>query len=338
MPQAERTVRHIEKKKARGYGRALFLTLRSNRKEAAVIKTKISASFSREAALAAAHYAIGDLRTEFRIASGVSSEAKRLETDRGRYVLRRLSGEAQARSEFRIAEALREQDICPEMLTTRSGEYGFESEGVWYNVQRFIEPVAEQTKVWDHAELGSVAGKLHTGLHSETEEGQPDRFDLEPKWQAFLSVQTKQALQEPLILQLEEQVRFCLAQGQPRADRTCIHGDLGKWNLVFGKQGLRIIDFGESRLGDRHFDLAALLTSTTDAADEQAARHLAAYEESYSRYADGFDVSALARQIRLWNVRGAVALLEKVGLNERSARYVSGLLEQTESWAKRLRF
>ncbi|WP_179218815.1 aminoglycoside phosphotransferase family protein [Saccharibacillus sp. O23] len=278
------------------------------------------------------------MASEHRTASGTSSEAKILETDRGRYVLRRLSGTAQARREYRISEALQGQDVCPEILRTRGGERWFEIEEICYNVQRFIEPAAGGAEVADHAELGSVAGKLHAGLRSETTDGQPDRFDLERKWQAFLSSGTKPILQDPLILRLEEQVQLCLSEREELTDRTCIHGDLGKWNLIFGSRGVRIIDFGEARLGDRHFDLAALLTSTTDALEDRAVQYLSAYIEGYSRYADGFDASALARHIRSWNVRGAVALLEHTGINERSARYAARMLEQSESWAQRLRF
>lgn len=303
-----------------------------------MISTRLESPFSPEAVLAAAHYEIGMLKIESRTANGTSSQAKLLETDCGRYIFRRLSGRAQARQEFRISEVLQGQNVCPEILKTQSGDGWFENEGVFYNVQLFIESSDRVAQVADYAELGSIAGKLHSGLRNETSDGQPDRFDLKAKWDAFYRIQKKTSLQEPLILRLEEQVRVCLSQGEELAERTCIHGDLGKWNLIFGKQGVRIIDFGEARLGDRHFDLAALLTSTTDATDEQAARHLAAYAESYSRYADGFEASALARQIRLWNVRGAVALLEQSGVHERSVRYVTSLLEQSESWAKRLRF
>ncbi|WP_369009958.1 phosphotransferase [Paenibacillus dendritiformis] len=62
-----------------------------------------------------------------------------------------------------------------------------------------------------------------------------------------------------------------------------IHGDLGAWNLLRRKGRIYIIDFGEARLGDRHFDAAAALVSTAsdNASVEETVTRLENFRRGY---------------------------------------------------------
>ncbi|OWA33866.1 hypothetical protein B9G55_19975 [Saccharibacillus sp. O16] len=288
--------------------------------------------------MAVDRYELGRLFAEVNLTSGRTSDARLLDTAQGKYILRRLSGRNQAQSEYRIAQALQGEGICPDILQTRGGQGWFESGKSLYNLQPFIASTDEPSRGWDYARLGSLTGRLHAGLRELTLAEQPDRFDLQVTWRRVKEAQSQAFLADTMMERLHEAVEecVCLTQTEDPVDWTYIHGDLGKWNLVVGQEGIHIIDFGEVRRGNPHLDLAALLTSTLDARDKQTPQHLLAYVEAYALHRDGFCSRTLAQQIRLWNVRGAAALLDHVGYKESSVEYVKRLLDQGESWAQLL--
>ncbi|MGG4396692.1 hypothetical protein ABEX25_20550 [Paenibacillus thiaminolyticus] len=110
-----------------------------------------------------------------------------------------------------------------------------------------------------------------------------------------------------------------------------IHGDLGAWTCFCGRDG-SIIDFGEVRLGDRHFDAAAALVSTAPghASVEEAVTRLEDFCRGYKANAEPLDLARLREQIHLWFVRGSVAVVRHHGANERTSRYCRRSMETME--------
>jgi len=174
---------------------------------------------------------------------------------------------------------------------------------------------------------------MHAALGGEGLEVQTDRFDLARTWSSFLSAHAWTGAEyKPLIRRMVRDIESCLIESENSTPSVPIHGDLGVWNVVFGSNGVRIIDFGELRHGHPLFDLAALLVSTLDVSDRKAGERLTACIRAYRIYAEDFEPEALARQIRLWNMRGAAAILDKNGLNEKTAGYANRVMDQHEAF------
>lgn len=147
--------------------------------------------------------------------------------------------------------------------------------------------------------------------------GQRDRFDLGRMWDEVSASYSGEAL----IRLLEKPVERCL--GYAEKITGYIHGDLGAWNLLLRKGRIYIIDFGEVRLGDRHFDAAAALVSTAadNASVEETVTRLEDFCRGYAANAEPLDLERLREQIHLWIVRGSVAVVRHYGANERTSRY-----------------
>ncbi|MDO3410838.1 aminoglycoside phosphotransferase family protein [Saccharibacillus sp. CPCC 101409] len=303
------------------------------------------AQLSPEAQAAARGFGIGHIRSENNASAGISSGARLIASETGIYVLRRMRGREQALTEYRIAEALKGRSVCPEIRIASDGNPWIESESAFYNLQHYIEPLPPGAVVVDFEELGAKAGLLHTALSGLELDAQPDRFELQSKWSAFLA-RYPGAERNAAVKRIGTAVSACseaedaaraARSGQEKAAESYIHGDLGRWNLVFGAEGARIIDFGEVRRGDRHFDLAALLVSTLELkGTETARRNLRAFKRGYEERAIRIEDTLLHAAIRLWNVRGAAALLESRGPDEKVLRYAESLLVRVDDYEKLL--
>ncbi len=88
-----------------------------------------------------------------------------------------------------------------------------------------------------------------------------------------------------------------------------IHGDLGVWNMLWNGECVHIIDFGECRTGDIHFDLAALICSMlSKCKDAECFSHnLSQVLDTYEGIAGSVDMRKLHISVYLWLLRGALA-------------------------------
>lgn len=266
-------------------------------------------------------YKLGEACTITEINQGQTSHAMLIEQTNGRkYILRELKNIEQAVSEYQITSVLAPFCISSQIrLATNELPY-FSWQDKIYNLQTYIEHQPEWNKEIDFIRLGKVVSIFHTQLQSQKLEEQADRFALKDIWEKACSKGYNLAEQE--VEQLAVQVEECLAYDH---QSTCyIHGDLGKWNLLFDENSLYIIDFGEVRRGDHHFDLAAVLTSTIDANESEGymLEKISLFEEGYRHSSLPVCRKELLENIQLWMIRGLVAVINEHGLNQRTLAFV----------------
>lgn len=263
------------------------------------------------------NYAIGHWARIEPVAQGMTSDAKLVTADTGRYILRRLRDAEQGRTEYEISRCLWPLDIAPEVLVAKDGLPYVQLDDACYNLQRFVENEPDGER-WNDAELGKTLSLFERSMTDiQTLTGQRDRFELLRMW----NVVSASHAGEALIRLLEEPVERCLDYAETITGY--IHGDLGAWNLLLRKGRIYIIDFGEVRLGDRHFDAAAALVSTAGdhASVEEAVTRLEDFCRGYAANAEPLDLDRLREQIHLWIIRGSVAVVRHHGANERTSRY-----------------
>lgn len=89
-----------------------------------------------------------------------------------------------------------------------------------------------------------------------------------------------------------------------------IHGDLGSWNMLWDQKQIRFIDFGECRLGDYSFDIAAIMASILRAAPDVPKQYenLDLFLRTYEEQFHPVDRARLQTAVWLWLLRGALAV------------------------------
>ncbi|MBG9793773.1 hypothetical protein ABD76_15175 [Paenibacillus dendritiformis] len=264
------------------------------------------------------------------LSKGTTSDAKLVTADTGRFILRRLRDAEQGRTEYEIARRLWPLGIAPEVLVAKDGLPYVQLDDACYNLQRFVEHEAVNEH-WNDAEWGKTLSLFERAMTDVRKlAGQRDRFDLGRMWDKVSASYSGEAI----IRLLEEPVERCL--GYAEKITGYIHGDLGSWNLLLLKGRIYIIDFGEARLGDRHFDAAAALVSTAadNASVEETVTRLENFCRGYEGNAKPLDLVRLREQIHLWLVRGIAAVIRYHGANARTSRYCRRSMETMEHFDK----
>ncbi|WP_236420582.1 phosphotransferase [Paenibacillus sp. JJ-223] len=115
---------------------------------------------------------------------------------------------------------------------------------------------------------------------------------------------------------------------------TVIHGDLGIWNLLFTERHVFIIDMAEARMGDRHFDLAAVITSSIPltASRTEMEKSLSLFERGYAQEQGVWDNRRLFEQLHLWLLRGMLALVMDQGMSAPNVSYIERQLNILEEY------
>ncbi|GGE60345.1 phosphotransferase [Priestia taiwanensis] len=251
---------------------------------------------------------------------GNTSRPILITTTNNTYVLRRIKDIKQAKTEFLISKALSEYKISSTIVETKNQlPYVHRIESV-YNLQPYIKHDIVKREI-DFEMLGKVILTFHDVIRSiEGIYEQPDRFALSDMW--------KELIHRNVEIQggLYHIVEKCLAYEED--DTGYIHGDLGKWNLLFYGQDIYIIDFGEVRKGNQHFDLAAVITSTIDwqSNDSWMIHALQQFQRGYQ----GINWRMLKEQIDVWLIRGIVAMFIQDGVTSETKKYAKMLMNRRE--------
>lgn len=90
------------------------------------------------------------------------------------------------------------------------------------------------------------------------------------------------------------------------------------------EESIHIIDVGEARRGDIHFDQAAALTSfiPTSVTERELSEIAADFEQGYTQEGNSFSRKSLYEQMHMWVIRGLLAILREKGMVRHTIPYV----------------
>lgn len=256
---------------------------------------------------------------------GKTSEAKLIVTTDNRYILRKMRDEKQAYTEYLISKKLAAVGITSEIILTKQSKSYIEYKGNLYNLQTYI--THDNKLNINYFELGKTVSLFHQEVKSITGiNEQADRFPLDKMSEKLTEDKLYKNLpfHSDLVKLIEESRHYNHSQN------TYIHGDLGKWNILFKAEQSFIIDFGEVRKGNNHFDIAAVLDSTIDWAqsEDDILKALHAFKKGYLTHFNQFSWKTLKESITLWTVRGILALFINHGITKETKSYVEGSLQK----------
>jgi Ser/Thr protein kinase RdoA (MazF antagonist) len=280
-------------------------------------------------------YDIGRIHRMEVMKQGTSSEAKCVKSSAGRFILRKLRNEQQAVNEERLHHVLSLKNISPALVIARNGLSYVQLNNEIYNLQYFVEETVpyDQGTV-DFVGFGNMLARFHHSVHKLEIINQPDRFALSLLWsQVCDEVRgSSSAIAYSLVEQVEQCMRYVMR------DETVTHGDLGVWNMLFTKQGMFLIDFGEVRRGDPHFDIAAALTSMISvmATENECFSVLKDVMEGYAEAGGLLTKERLYEQIHLWMLRGWLALIRERGVTSPMAEYIEQGMRRVATFKKML--
>lgn len=243
------------------------------------------------------------------------------------YIIRKLKDTKQAYTEFLISKEL--PDITPRILLSRHNLPYIKHELHIYNLQIYIENGKEYHGDTNFFALGKTLAQFHSktkNIHGIFENR--DRFDLE---KMLLDLQEGEFNQFERKNELVAWVEQCL--NYEHSINCYIHGDLGKWNLLFNQSKIYIIDFGEVRKGNNHFDLSAAISSNLNwsRGENEIISSLTEFRNGYISHFESFDWNVLKENFMLWFTRGIVSVFTRHGLHERTTNYAKITMERMEN-------
>lgn len=248
------------------------------------------------------------------IHSGISSHARKIMCGKTQGIFREIASEAQAKTEAEFTAVLAPQGIAPGLKLTKTQATYVQDQGQFYNFQEYLQLSPGKPRgVELAAHVGKTVARMQKVLFHKrmTLPVVPDRFalgQLKQKAQcriAWFPTAVTAEHQAAIQRLLQDSLIINLREDQP------IHGDLGLWNMLWITSGLRIIDFGEARLGDGYFDLAASLSSCIQNEPDHVLYPLMieAFLNSYGDTYQAIDQPKLWAAIRFWLLRGVLAVI-----------------------------
>ncbi|TCZ80140.1 hypothetical protein E0485_04635 [Paenibacillus albiflavus] len=257
-------------------------------------------------------YEIRDIVNVCQLKHGNTSKAAKVVTKDTAYILRTLHSRWQGEWEYQISEYLGPFRIAPRIIPTKYGAAYAVVAGNYYNLQEFIATDTEVTQGINSEMLGQTIGTMHYLMNQvKLENYQEDRFKLETQYTKALRKWnlTDFTTYVPNLDELVHELKIL----DTTNDGDLIHGDLGKWNMLFHSDQITVIDFGEVRYGSRYMDLAAVVTSiwgkvqTVETCKSQVLKFL----DWYTHFNGTVDYAKLISYIKLWNLRGFLSILTK---------------------------
>lgn len=260
------------------------------------------------------------------IRKGNTSNTHLVVTLDGKYIFRKLKDTKQAMAEFLLSKALVKQNISPMLLLSNTKQPYIKDQENIYNLQIYIENHDEKINFYHLGEIISLFHSVTKCIQGIPE--QKDRFALRGMWMKLIQMEefNKLGYKTQLFMLLEE----CLQYNH--TNNCYIHGDLGIWNLLFNQSKIYIIDFGEVRKGNNHFDMSATISSTIDwsQGENEIINSLIDFKNGYISNYDTFNWTVLKENFTLWSTRGIIALFIKHGINERTSSHAKIIMKRID--------
>ncbi len=261
-------------------------------------------------------WSLGNIRDLTPTNSGTSCDSFIVEAESGKYILRGLTSQRQAEQESAVSQILLETGIGARLIPTHQGTYYVPYGDRYYNLQTFLpglkpDFIDEQQVI----AAGKATAKLHSALaQSHYPFSDEDRFSTVPLLFRTQGISLPGVLFPEGKTTMEERVEYISELEKQLSQNQVIHGDLGSWNMLFNGDKIHIIDFGECRTGDVHFDLAALTCSILAKCDnrDRFLRNFAKLLNSYEEIADPVDLRKLTICVYLWLLRGVLASIADI--------------------------
>lgn len=264
---------------------------------------------------------------------GTTSEAKLVITKNTKYIFRKLRNIEQAETEFLLSEELSKHNISPSILLSNQNFPYIKNNDEVYNLQKYIQNYNLNSKEINFKHLGKTISLFHS--KSKDISGirdQEDRFILEIMSKKMMEMEGFYHFEYKN--ELLDLVNQCM--NYHHIMNCYIHGDLGTWNLLFNHDNIHIIDFGEVRKGNNHFDVSAVLSSILDLEQEDSVlvSSLRDFQKGYTSNFDVFSWNDLKEHLSIWYVRGIVAMIVSHGINGKTINYTKRVLESEKQFDK----
>ena len=254
-------------------------------------------------------YQLGRFRSAAELDPGTVAQVWRLVTDSGAFLVRTLKDEEQGEREWGIYQHLRARGFTamPAILVPC-----FEQGGLWYQVQEFCSGTRPSPdRPGTAGRIAEMAVELTLAAEGcAVAVDLPDRFDLASVW---MEHRLNWPLLELPLLQTEADRRVAELSGVSGSRGQLIHGDLGLWNMLEEGGVIRVIDFGEARIGDPYFDLASALAGLINHSSPEKRRENAAGFLTACRERMELDMDRLTNQVFLWVWRGLAQCVREPG-------------------------
>ncbi len=257
------------------------------------------------------NWKIGQIQTLSPILSGTSSRTYSLQTSQGQYILRSVASRDQAERECAILRRLSGEGISAELVSAICEAGYIPYEGRYYSLQTCLPgKMPDLSKERQICSAAQTIGSFHKAM-----EALPQRRPDDDRFSAISLLQKAGTYSFPRGLfpettgTVSQRREFLQSLEAQLSTDHCIHADLGPWNLLWDGVTIRIIDFGESRPGDIHFDLAAVVCGILSKCGDRESflRRLALLRSTYEESAGPVDTGRLQAAVSLWLLRGALA-------------------------------
>jgi len=269
-------------------------------------------------------YGLGKLTAFSGIQNGSVNTNYRLDTARGRHLLRidEVKGEMEVKRELDLLIFLRKHNFpCPQPVTDRKGRHYREHEGKCLSVYRWIDgQMVRHDKLGASRleQVGRALADLHT-IGKSYKKGIENRFSYERISDLYGAVRDRLPTYfRRIVRTLDDEVDYLQHYLESKLPKGIIHGDVFIDNLVFkGEKLVAILDFEAACRGKFVFDLATAVNSLCfDGEQYQLSRFeslIAGYESLRPLSLAEWD--AFPNELRLAALRFTVTRLHDFFLN-----------------------
>ncbi|QSX06452.1 phosphotransferase [Sedimentibacter sp. zth1] len=260
------------------------------------------------------NYPIGNLISYYKIEKGNTADTYFIETELGEWILRKIKNREQGYTEFGIVNHLLNIGIecVPKIVESLDNKATVCIQGKFYNLQEYFkgnEPAIEDVKIISKvAESIALVQKGLDTCHIAFEN--TDRFEIKYQWENAKNI-WQELYTKNIVAFSNKDVENIVRKlsDLSSSNKQIIHGDLGIWNMLYKDDVLKIIDFGEARMGDYYFDIAGALASISEKSKNIPIEIICdEFIESYAKKKFLLDTNKLLSYIHLWYWRGILAI------------------------------